>query len=446
MSFIALKSCVVELVIHFDMDKWSKKKASETCGGIGMAKHIDDNEARRISRLKSIKSSIGTTMMSHKGWQAAQTEKRRKEQRAAKKRAAKKKPIGTGIQVDTSISKADAVTKCGLKLKETHGISTSNIKPLKENKTVSSVPKRQPPSFRRRISSKKKVDDTHKEEAKLPLLEDGSRSDSCCNNVVVHISENSRLKPTKQFKSITNNPQQVHSAAKKSSAQTRVVDDKENSSGDNSSNNNSRPQPPPSPKKATVSPPQQKQKKYFMDLASLRREHADALKMLQELDREEADNRGRSDSNQYSSVVGGNNNSSYDGGIMRHNDNTRPYDNIVDNSLDDEFVRDCSDRSTSISPVKMNAQARSAEGARHTVTDSFLNMTHLSISLRDDFGFDDDRSGSGDDRSVRPLTTSLTLTPPKNRSLTWEGLEDACDFFGDADVDSYYSSEESSLI
>ena len=88
-------------------------------------------------------------------------------------------------------------------------------------------------------------------------------------------------------------------------------------------------------------------------------------------------------------------------------------------------MKDCSSRSTSYDEV--------APGA--TVTDSFLNMTHLSISLRDDF----DTEG-GIDKSER----SQSLTPNRNRSFasSCASVEENSDFFGDADVDSYSSNED----
>jgi hypothetical protein len=46
------------------MDTWTKKKrAAESCGGKGMTKFVDSTEARRLSRLKNMKSSIGSKMM-----------------------------------------------------------------------------------------------------------------------------------------------------------------------------------------------------------------------------------------------------------------------------------------------------------------------------------------------------------------------------------------------
>lgn len=48
------------------MDHWTKKKkAAEQCGGVGMARYIDSNEAKRIARLKNAKSSI-SSMTQHR--------------------------------------------------------------------------------------------------------------------------------------------------------------------------------------------------------------------------------------------------------------------------------------------------------------------------------------------------------------------------------------------
>ena len=124
--------------VDCDMDKWSKKKASETCGGLGMAKFIDANETKRLNRLKSIKSTK-SSFCSHNGWQQQQIEKRRKEQLRQRKKGRKKKPLGEGIEVDTKINKSDAISKCGLKLKVQPTIDGSRKK-IKGN-TKEPVPK-----------------------------------------------------------------------------------------------------------------------------------------------------------------------------------------------------------------------------------------------------------------------------------------------------------------
>ncbi|KAL7486510.1 hypothetical protein ACHAW6_012123, partial [Cyclotella cf. meneghiniana] len=115
------------MTISLEMDKWTKKKrAAESCGGKGMTKFVDSTEARRLSRLKNTKSSIGTKM-THSGWQKNQIEKRRKEQLRQRKEKANQKPIGEGIRVDTSIQPCD-YTKTGLKLKLDQPTSKQTVK------------------------------------------------------------------------------------------------------------------------------------------------------------------------------------------------------------------------------------------------------------------------------------------------------------------------------
>ena len=67
--------------------------------------------------------------MSHNDWQKEQIEKRRKEQLRQRREEAKRKPLGDGIRVDTKISKSDAISKCGLKLKATFISKTRERKP-----------------------------------------------------------------------------------------------------------------------------------------------------------------------------------------------------------------------------------------------------------------------------------------------------------------------------
>ena len=93
-----------------------------------MAKYVDASEAMRLKRLKNIKSSLGNKM-SHNDWQKEQIEKRRKDQLRQRREEAKRKPLGDGIRVDTKISKSDAISKCGLRLKAAFISKTQERKP-----------------------------------------------------------------------------------------------------------------------------------------------------------------------------------------------------------------------------------------------------------------------------------------------------------------------------
>jgi len=395
-------------------------------GGLGMAKYIDSNESRRLSRLKTIKSSL-SSKTSHSGWQKQQIEKRRKEQLRQRK-LAKKKPIGQGIQVDTSVSKSDAVSKCGLKLKVTTE-NTGKVDNISKQKTqikpkalVEPPSQKQgtnkPVSFplnRRRYAPKKKKQESNNvESAKLPLLKDK------VSNIGKKPNKQQPTKqPTKQLATVSHNSIKSNKPSNSQKlygpSQRRVAEDKENS--DNSlSKKETHPkksQQVIAPKKSVTTSPK---KEYFMDIHSLRREHADALKMLEELDKKEGQQRRSLESADNPSSADDDNNY-VPLGIRRNQNSERDSYGSINNTLDDEFVKDCSSRSTSFDDV-----------APATVTDSFLNMTHLSISLRDDFDTE------GIDKSER----SQSLTPNRNRSFasSFASDEKNSDFFGDADVDS----------
>jgi len=397
-----------------------------------MAKYIDSNESRRLSRLKTIKSSL-SSKTSHSGWQKAQIEKRRKEQLRQRKLESRKKPIGQGVQVDTSVSKSDAISKSGLKLKVTtentgkvNNVSKQKLQ-IKPKALAEPSSQKQstnkPVSFplnRRRYVPKKKQESNNVESAKLPLLKDK------VSDVGKKPNKHQPTKqPTKQLATVSHNSikssKPINSQKLYGPSQRRVAEDKENS--DNSSSkketHQKKSQQVIAPKKSVTTSPK---KEYFMDIHSLRREHADALKMLEELDKKEGQQRRSLESADNPSSADDDNNY-VPLGIRRNRNSERDSYDSINNTLDDEFVKDCSSRSTSFDEV-----------APAAVTDSFLNMTHLSISLRDDFDTE------GIDKSER----SQSLTPNRNRSFasSFASDEKNSDFFGDADDDSYNSDED----
>ena len=387
-----------------------------------MQKYIDSNEARRLSRLNNIKSSIGSKMQ-HNCYLKIQTEKRRKEQLKQRKMEAKnRKHIGNGIHVDTSISKADAVSKCGLKLKVTQENTARQVSSRvhQEKKKVEA----KKPSTRRGFVPKKKQAVHVEEEASLPLLKDRLKVSDVGNNN----STNTRSKQPKQLAPIQRKPRNslIHQ-------RRRVEDGKENSDNSNSSSNNQElPRNKPDLSAVHKGASTTSQKKYFMDIDSLRREHADAIKMLEELDKNEGQRRRRSlDSSAES------------------NASFASY-NSVNNTLDDEFVQDCSSKSPYTDEVVVRRNNTNND-APHTVTESFLDMTHLSISLRDEFDCGDDVDGNDNffDQSDRVGSVgggSINLTPTKNRSFTSScaSIEESSIFCGDADIDSCSTEEYSS--
>lgn len=287
----------------------------------------------------------------------------------------------------------------------------------------------------RRYGTKKPADIiSNPKESNLPLLEDRSNvSDSYRHNNAAM----NRVSIQKQIGA------QKYGSHQKS----RVDEGKENS--DNSTNKEQLDLNTDAGHDAISKKAGTGNKKYYMDIDSLRQEHADAIKMLEELDKCEVNRRRSLDSDNsadssYASVE----DTRFVGGIQR---NQLAY--RENNTLDDEFVGS-----------KMSSIPAKQEDP--TLTDSFLNMTHLSISLQDDFdgyeapGYNDDGDDDDGGRDTRILTPKKnrsfaddgnndaeddrTLTPLKNRSFTSScaSIEDESDFFGDADVDSYSSSED----
>ena len=268
-----------------------KKKAAESYGGMGMAKYIDSNEARRIARLKKVKSSIRrSSMTQHSGWQKAQIEQRRKEQLRQRKQQANKKPIGDGIKVETSIP--IDYTTTGLKLK--HQIDNladnQSAKQYKEQVTFSNqAPLPINPVRRRNESTSTKVQrekETHKMRSAKMRLEVKDRLQA--------LSLSSNDNRNKNVSSGT-----THITSKRPSRipkfNGRAPSNKTSKSEENKENDLSSLDPKPKyTSRATnlKKPTTQKHFQLATDLNALKREHADALKMLQELDKEE--NRRRS--------------------------------------------------------------------------------------------------------------------------------------------------------
>lgn len=295
-----------------------------------MAKYIDSNEQRRKNRLKNTKSSIGSTTTSHSGWQKSMIEKRRKEQLRQKRRDAKKKQLGTGIQVENKVSKSDAVSKCGLKLKVIDDTVSVGGRVQEEKKT------RLPPQIE---ASQKIQSNLRLNQPKQVPKKQADNKDRASKNVGLprlgdRLTVNNR-------KSV--GPNQRRQGAVHNNQRFPADEGKENS--DNSANNRTNDSAPNNVLKkptevnkdtghAAVLKRQTGAKKYFTGLhsiESLRAEHADAIKMLEELDKKENNRRKSLDSD----------NSSY-----TSEDDAFPSKKIFDESyrenstLDEDFVRD----------------------------------------------------------------------------------------------------------
>jgi len=259
------------------MDLWTKKKwAAESCGGVGMCKYLDSNEARRLARLKNVRSSIRSTMTSHSGWQKEQIEKRRKEQLRHRKQQAKKKPIGEGIKVETSI--LVDYTTTGLKLK--HQLDKSNGRAVFDKKP--GVLSSQSQSWKNeRVSlpinpvkrCQKPLDAPNKQQRQLLKMKEQLKTLNLSSNTNANqnASKKSAEIVNKRRSFIPKLTDQVHGSKSKFPG----VEGEENGVY-----NPSRP--------AYLKRFEPKTKLHLStDITSLKHEHANALKMLQDLDKEE---------------------------------------------------------------------------------------------------------------------------------------------------------------
>lgn len=323
----------------------------ETCGGLGMSKYIDSNETRRLSRLKNVKSSIGNKI-SHNGWLKRQIEKRRMESLRQRKEEAKRKPLGDGIQVDTKVSRSDAVSKCGLKLKGT-----------KEKEEISFThPSRRTTAVENRAA---KLSSIIVESPHLKLLDKPSESLLIpAKKKFTNFSSTSRP-PNANDPPIV---KRFQTTIKQTGRPSRNKDKENNclqakSTTINESTSKYSVKHEGEKKKGST-----KSKKYFRDIDSLKREHANAIRMLEELDINEGKKRRHS-------VSGNDRPSGFSIG---------DYD--VNNSSDDEMQKSsmhaCSDDYIAMDD-EFTCEERSVTGNVNRVNLGFVNESECSVSEED---------------------------------------------------------------
>ena len=383
----------------YRMDKWvKKKKAAETCGGTGMAKYIDTDEARRLTRLKSIKSSIN---FKHNDWQAQRIEKRRRERLRKQKEEATRKPLGDGIHVETKVSKVDAMTKCGLKLK---------LKYVKNKQASEGVEEG-------RGLEEKEAKKTISEPA---ILQSNSvRRDTFgpIKRVVTKASTHPAIRhPTNKQKATTKSPARINKEKKVAPPPPpRMSDDgKENTP---ESINSNKEYCTTIDKKGGINQTtnktnvtshdihaSSKPKSYFMDINSLKREHEDALKILAELGMSE--------------------------------DKSRDAEFSVNGNVIGEQECEFEQEENSV-----HTEEGSEQDIAAAVSESFLNMSHLSTSLvhrnsldGSSYSYDDEDEDAGSGGNLTPMngrssTGTGSSLSPKNISRSFEYSE----FFGSDD-------------
>lgn len=317
------------------MDEWLKKKKAASNGGLGMSKFVDYAEQKRLSRLKNIRGSINQSMQ-HNTWQASQLEKRRKEQIRQRKREAKRRAEKKGFQVDTSCAATPyEFTKCGLKLRLEKSSSTTapeksrtKVKreannadepekkqlPLVSQYAIDSIElnRRKPAPARENVTKRKEDIKVCKQSGgglKVGPCPDAGRTmnsmkkkEGTINSIKKKEETTSKIKPNaiqRQQNKDSNISVNLARDNSRSSDSSSSRSSRGSSEGKENGDNSNRSKVSDSdgveakqtlPKGKLSSQKKKPTKKstdsYFMDFASLKREHADAIEMLKQLDEE----------------------------------------------------------------------------------------------------------------------------------------------------------------
>jgi len=336
-----------------------------------MCKYIDYEEQKRLSRLKNIRGSVNQSMQ-HNSWQASQLEKRRREQIRQRKREAKKRAEKKEFQVDTGCAATPyAFTKCGLKLRldKSKAPEKSRTETKREAHTDKPVSKQLPlvsqyaidsiELNRRKPAPAQRNVTKRKEDIKLNKHSGGG----------IEVDPDAGRATNSKKKDIKSNAVTQKLAKEDSNKSSNLVRDNTRSSNSNSSSsegkeNGDNPNRSKESKNENAEAKQtltkgklflqkkQPMKKstdsYFMDFESLKREHADAIEMLKQLDEE----------------------------------NKRLF---VRKDLDAEWTKEEEDDDINEDAVEKSLAVTLPEG--------MLHATHLSISLHDieDDDLQDDR-------------------------------------------------------
>ena len=365
-----------------------------------MCKYIDYEEQKRLSRLKNIRGSINNQ---HNSWQANQLEKRRKEQMRQRKRdeeakkrrrrAAEKTKNKGAFLVDTTATGTAPYefTKCGLKLRLEKSYSSTtttssalgsekrrmDVKRDDANTDTKSESKQQLP-----LVSKYAIDSIELNRRKPPHVRKKNvvkRKEQSCGgpdpdaggrgmNAKKKEDANS-IKPPGAAQKLKQQQDSIQAAT------TTISKGKENGDNPNRSSNQSASENTTQACKQTslTKGKQLLQKKkpinkkssesYFMDFESLKREHADAIEMLKQLDEENKRLFVRKDG---------------DGLDIDTKWTDREEEEEREEDINDDVVEESS--------------------AVITLPEGMLCATHLSISLHDSIG--DDCLQEQDDQEV----------------------------------------------
>lgn len=353
--------------------------------------------------------------------------------RQKRQEAKKKKPIGKGIQVDTS-AKPDSTTT-GLKLKYDPRTKESRTIVLQQKKPTLTIPSSQVSSFRSRAGdltihkrSKAPPSTLHRKPgsnagaSKTTAKKQTSGVDEDClyNDESIATYDTSELYtnewnlPTEQVKgmSLTENKslnnkscKRVYTSKRKSFIPRYTTSHREDSTKpknqidegkENADTSFDKPALEVSSSQRTHKAPARTKKHFGLlrDISSLKREHADALKMLEELDRYEEDKRKYVHSDSSYDSLFSNDETSREALNVENEDEHRYLDDTEDAYNDRYFNGDenqsCSTTASSrqLADDKEEEEAMVTSIIAHNETFSWLppgltDATHLSISLRE---------------------------------------------------------------
>ena len=127
------------------MERWIKERASKSFGGSCMSKFVQENERKRILRLKNMKSSIvRMSSNKHSSWMKKNVEKRHREiqeQKCYDENATGDDGLDNNSDFDLCYRPETGVTKSGLKFNVASTKSDINAKTQKSTRATSFISK-----------------------------------------------------------------------------------------------------------------------------------------------------------------------------------------------------------------------------------------------------------------------------------------------------------------
>eukprot|EP00804_Cyclotella_cryptica_P027603 CCRYP_010252-RD/>CCRYP_010252-RD protein AED:0.34 eAED:0.34 QI:0/0/0/1/0/0/2/0/450 len=401
----------------------------------------------------------------HNGWQKDQIEKRRTEQLRQRKEMAKKKPLGEGIRVDTSIQPCD-YTKTGLKLK----LDQPQTKQTLKDKNIVSLSSRlraQSETSGNKLSGTRPLNSTLQSQdanssrednlVDVNLLDDGTTVNDPQQHLLSIQTQAVEGELKEQLKDLslssTANPSQnaQRNASKGTSKRNSFIlrlggqtcgPKKKFQSDEGKENCDKSVDPSVQYSRTTKHKKSTGPKKHFQrstDINSLKREHADAIKMLQEMDREE--NRRRSLDSEVASC-------SFDSDELYEKREVNTDYNAQEASRNTESLSNREeDYDEFVSSGEIGDSSSHVAGAEAKTDESFAwlpdgikDASHLSIVLREDIESQDESESTYDSELFR--RNAANPSDPNQGFESDEHSEECCD--ASASINTSYDAESSS--